>query len=240
MRGCVLAIAIALPASLFAQAGATRVPFVGCRSDGQVGPLTAPAGTDKLVQIDSAAASRLAYYKAENGSGVLAPRGWSCFGVYGSAGAHLFVAPQPIQRDDLFSSDWRGFTGPAIQVDNISGETSGRFEVAGILARVFPGQRGFVERVIQEKLRPAGDFPFGPFPVDRLISQNNQMVEYQTPARSEGLGTMGRLQADDLPIDGVVRLLDETPDVLFLEVRLPRDLADLASSIIGQLKREGD
>ena len=41
-------------------------------------------------------ASKLAYYQAEKGIGVLAPRDWHCFGTYGSGGDTLYVTPQPI------------------------------------------------------------------------------------------------------------------------------------------------
>src|SRR5262245_1162119 len=71
------------------------VPFVGCKSDGQVGPLDAPDGVEQGVRVSAEAASKLAYYKSEN-LGVLAPRGWFCFGTYGSGGYGIFVAPTPI------------------------------------------------------------------------------------------------------------------------------------------------
>src|SRR6185437_1740796 len=72
------------------------VSFVGCASDGQAGSLKAASGRSKRMAIPAGAAQRLAYYKAENGFGVLAPKGWHCFGTYGSGGANLFVSPNPI------------------------------------------------------------------------------------------------------------------------------------------------
>jgi hypothetical protein len=48
------------------------VPFVGCDSDGQVGPINAPAATAISVLAKPEEAEKLAYYKSEKGVGVLA------------------------------------------------------------------------------------------------------------------------------------------------------------------------
>jgi hypothetical protein len=215
-----------------------RLPFVGCRSDGQTGPVGAPEGTEKLVQVGAAASQRLAYYKANYSSGVLAPRGWYCLETYGSSGSALFVTPQPINTRDLFSSTWGGISGPAIQLAESNGDTSGRFEVARIIARVFPTQRAFVESVINEGIAPAGDFPFGPEPTDKLIYQSDRIVEYQTPPNSEGLGTLSRLKKNEGPIGGVAILRGPTPDLLLLTVRLPPDMNGFSSDIIKETEQE--
>ena len=56
-------------------------PFVGCKSDGQVGPLDAPpAGESFQSIIRFELAGQLAFYKAKSGFGVLAPR--FTFGPY--------------------------------------------------------------------------------------------------------------------------------------------------------------
>jgi len=198
----------------------------------------APQGDSKVVQLDASIAQRLAYYKAEDGPGVLAPRGWYCFGAYGSNGAFLLVAPQPIKGDDLFSSTWRGITGPAVQASESSGGTSGRFEVARVIARVFPAYKAFARSVIEEGIEPAGNFPFGPYPNDKLTYRSDRVVEYQTPPHSEGLGTISRLKMNDYPIDGVAILQGTTPDLLLLTVRLPPDMNNLTAHIIGQVQRE--
>ena len=100
-----------LAAGLGAQA---RVPFVGCASDGQVGPKPAPVGSAQWVGVDAQEARRLAYYKTELGPGVLAPRGWHCDGTYGSSGAYTVVVPKPIDLRKFFGeSDFR-FMGPAV------------------------------------------------------------------------------------------------------------------------------
>ena len=75
---------------------ASRVPFVGCPSDGQAGPVPAPRGKSKSVRIDAKAAQQLAYYESTQHFGVLAPRGWHCFGTYGSDGNSLFVSLEAI------------------------------------------------------------------------------------------------------------------------------------------------
>jgi hypothetical protein len=147
---------------LFGQTSA--VPFVGCPSDGQVGPLSAPNGKAQQVQIAPEAAARLAWYKAQNAPGVLAPRDWHCLSTYGSSGATLYVSPEPINSELVFSTAWKGFAGPAIQISSMNGGTSGRFEVAQKIARLFPAHIDFVRQVIAEGIEPASDSPPAPIP----------------------------------------------------------------------------
>jgi hypothetical protein len=217
---------------------AAPVPFVGCESDGQVGPLKAPTGKSKAVPISTETADRLAYYKSEQGIGVLAPRGWSCFGVYGSNGYALYVSAEQITATTVLSSTWTGFTGPAIELAGESGDTSGRFSVARVIAGVFPAQRPFVEGVIAEGIEPASSFPFGPYPDDKVTYRSKQIVEYETPANRDGLGTDSRLKKNAYPISGVAILTGEPPALLLLAVRLSPDLTDLASPIVQQLERD--
>ena len=106
-------------------AAVVAIPFIGCKSDGQVGPLDAPTGQAPAIKLSAAAARRLAYYKAENGIGVLAPRGWRCFSTYGSNGSSLFVSPEAFDATRMFSTDWKSFAGPAIQISIADGGTSG-------------------------------------------------------------------------------------------------------------------
>jgi len=244
LRLILAAITISLPSCLFAQtksqhsAEEVRVPFVGCASDGQVGPLDAPQGDDKVVQIDAKAAQQLAYYKAEHSPGVLAPRGWHCFGTYGSGGAMVYVSPLPYTSADFFSDKWNGFTGPAIEASVKFGGTGGRFEVAAVAARVFPAEKAFVKRVIDEWHGPASDFPFGPYPKDKLTYHGDRIVEYQTPPHAEGLGTMSSLRANDYPINGIEIFQCEEQEAYLtgLAVRLPPALNDLTSPIIRQIE----
>jgi hypothetical protein len=214
------------------------VPFVGCEADGQLGPVKAPSGKSKQVSISADLANRLAYYKSEHGLGVLAPRGWFCFGVYGSNGSALYVSPERVTARQVLSSTWTGFTGPAIELAEETGDTSGRFGVGRVIARVFPDQKSFAERVIAEGIEPASSFPFGPYPDDKLTYRSKQVVEYDTPANSEGLGTNSRLRKNANPIRGVAILIGDTPDLMLLAVRLPSDLTALGSPIIQQLEHD--
>ncbi len=177
-----------------------RIPFVGCPSDGQQGPVEAPSGQDGAISVSKEAAHRVAYYKAEEGVGVLAPRGWHCFGVYGSSGSSLYVSPDPINSAEVLSSSWRGFAGPVVQISLEYGGTSGRFAVARTIARVFPARKEFVDRVLAEGIEPASSFPYGPYPNDTIRNRGMNVVEFSTPAQADGLGTGSRLQKNDTAI----------------------------------------
>src|SRR5437016_6125531 len=152
-----LALAISVPCWPCEQTGfaatsglpsLVRVPFVGCKADGQAGPIEAPHGEPKALEIEDAASRKLAYYEAF-GLGVLAPRGWYCFGVYGSGGDGLFVSPQPIDDTKLFSQNTNVFPGPGLHVSRAFGDTSGRFTVAQVAARVFPAHRRYAREVAE-------------------------------------------------------------------------------------------
>lgn len=221
-----------------ASATVNRVPFEGCASDGQVGPLKAPAGKNHPVSIPVAAAQRLSYYKAEDGPGVLAPRGWHCFSTYGSNGSSLFVSPDPIDSKMLFSDDWKGFPGQAIQISFSIGDTSGRFEVAKIVARVFPAYKAFAQSVIAEGLRPASGFPFGPYANDKLTYRGKNVVEFVTPANTKGLGSDSWLLPSATPIDGVAIIIEGETDLIQLSARLSTKDRNLIPLIIRQVERE--
>lgn len=243
-----LVFAMCLQSSLYAQSKvrarpqehSARVPFVGCPSDGQVGPEEAPTGDARFVPIATEAADRLSYYESAQKLGVLAPRGWYCFGTYGSNGESLYVSPHAISAADLFSTDWRGFVGPVIQISHEYGGTSGRFGVARVIARVFPTHKAFVDRIIKEGIAPEGSFPFGPYPADKLVYKTKEVVEYQTPPQQDGLGTNSRLKKNETPISGVAILRERTPNLVLLAVRLSPDLADLAQMIIRQVERDAE
>jgi hypothetical protein len=248
-RLTLIALAIFLYSSLIAQTephvtGPKKtevdVPFVGCNSDGQTGPVEAPIGKSKSVSITLEAASQLAYYRSEQ-IGVLAPRGWYCFGTYGSNGVGLYVTPQPINGADLFSDAWKGFSGPAIEIAYESGDTSGRFTVARMIARVFPAHRAFAERVVAEDIEPETSFQIGPCRTDKLTYRSKEIVEFQTPGNKDGLGTdFSGFRKNSDPISGVAVLTGEAPDLLFLAVRLPSNLSSLSPAIIQQAKRAAE
>jgi hypothetical protein len=218
----------------------SRVPFVGCKSDGQLGPLDAPTGKSKLVPITAELAQQLAYYQSEQGGGVLAPRGWYCFETYGSDGGNLYVTPQPVDTKAFFSDAWSGFSGPALQLSISYGGTSGRFEVAHIIARAFPAHRAFVRSVIKEGIDSSSSFASGPYPQDKLIYKNKEIVEYQTPPNAEGLGTNSHLHKNGSPISGVAILagVSSEPSLWLLSTRLPSSLVGLSTAIIQQVERD--
>jgi hypothetical protein len=133
------------------------------------------------------------------------------------------------------ANDLLPIAGSAVELEATERGGSGMYEVAQVLARVFPSQRPFVQGVINSYVELASDFTFGPYPNDKLILQTKRLVRYRTAPRSEGLGTMGRLTANDDPIDGVALLQGQNPDLLMLRVRLPLKQRDPAQVIIQQL-----
>jgi hypothetical protein len=225
-----------------AQKPTVRVPFVGCKADGQTGPEDAPTGKPHIVHISAAAAQRLAFYKGIYGEGVLAPRGWNCFEAYGSNGSTLYVSQDPIDSDIFFGHAWKGFTGPAIELSGMEGSTSGRFSAAQTIARVFPAYKHFALAVIKEGLEPATDFPFGPYPTDKLTYKSKSAVEYETPPQTKGLGTDTYLRANGQPIRGVAIVTGDNVHtdlyVQTLAVRLPPGFDDLAPVIMQQIERD--
>lgn len=221
-----------------ASAAAIQVPFVGCASDGQAGPQAAPSGPGRAVTFPAAAAQRLAYYKAQYGAGVLAPRGWHCFSTYGSDGANLFLSPDAIDSANLLSMDWKGFTGTAIEISSIEGGTSGRFQVAKVIARVFPVYKAFAQSVIAEGLEPASDFPFGPYATDKLTDRGTNIVEFETPANTTGLGTDSRLLPSASPIDGVAIITGTDTELIQLSARVSKKDHDLIPFIVKQVESD--
>ena len=230
----VAALALSAPCSLLAQTPTISVPFVGCPSDGQVGPVEAPTGTTVSVTTTPEAAQLLAYYKASGDYGALAPRGWHCFRIYGSSGGSLFVTPEPIDASRAFSIHGGELAGPAVAIEHTYGGTSGRDQVARVIARVFPKYKVFVASVREMFDLPADRFPSGPHPADKLVYRSPRVVEFRTPAHADGLGTDAWLKKGETPIDGVAILVGDTPDLLLLSVRLPRVLVNLAPTIVHQ------
>jgi len=217
----------------------TPVPIVGCESQNGTSsepPRAVASGGTKVVSVNAAIAQRLAFYQLEGGFGVLAPRGWYCYGVYGSSGGNLYVSQEPIDSN-FFSNDWKGFGGPVVDVTTKSGGTSGRFEVAQTIARVFPAHMSFVRSVIAEGIEPASSFPSGPYPTDRLVYLSKEVVEFHTPANTEGLGTSFGLHKNGSPINGFAMLSGQDTDLLQLSVRLSADTNDLSPVIIQQFER---
>jgi hypothetical protein len=173
--------------------------------------------------------------RAPRAPGGTRPCGWHCFGTYGSAGTSFTVSPYSVTSDNLDT-----LNGPFIKVTQLSGETSGRFRVARVIARVFPTQKAFADGIIKEGIEPASDFPFGPYLTDALKYHGDVTVEFQTPANTEGLGTEFGLQPNDQPISGVAALKWDGEDIYLvgLAVRLMPDTRDLTAQIIQQFERD--
>jgi len=246
LLGLLSSIALFLPAQgKKTTERSVHVPFVGCKADGQAGPEEAPSGEPVATALPADIADKLAYYRWE-GLGVLAPKGWNCFAVYGSNGESLFVSPDPINGDrllsgtDLFSDTGGGFRGPAIQLSVSLGDTSGRVEVAQIIARVFPQRRSFIHHLTRahDGILNESDVVYGPYKTDNLVRPDRNTVEFQTPANADGLGTMSALRKNAWPITGVIVLTGETPDATHLSIRLNPDQASLAPYIIQRLEME--
>jgi hypothetical protein len=203
------------------------VPFVGCASNGQAGPVAAPKTPPWQALAPAASAGRLAYYASAH-MGILAPRGWSCFGTYGSSGQTLYVSPKSSQHGGPF-------TGPAIQISKYYGDTSGRFWVADIAGRLFPAAQSYVQSILAD-----GDpnyVPSTPYPGDTLTRKSDTVVEYLTAAGCEGMGTAGALTASDQPVHGVAMLFPgEDMDMVKSDVRLSPPMRDLVPGIIGMVE----
>ncbi len=216
-----------------AASAAQQVPFVGCAGDGQTGPVAAPKGAPKSIDVDAAAARQLAFYQAKDSFGVLAPTGWKCFYFYGSSGATLVIAPS----GNLQSAIDTPLSGPAVVASLDYGGTSGRFAVAKYSARIFPKeQQAFIAAVIAEDIEPKENFPSGPYPADKTTYKGARVAEFETPANTDGLGTSDRLQKNSQPIVGMAKLEDSAdgPDFFLLTVRLPAEQAALAPAIVSQ------
>jgi hypothetical protein len=242
LRTLVIFVAAAsLPA--YAQ---TTVPYVGCPGDGQTGPYLTAKGSPRPVNLSPEIAKKLAWYEYKGDAGqigTLGPRGWNCFVTIGSNGETLYVAPESLDSAKLLEhKNWKGFTGPVIQLSGSDGDTSGRFEVARTVARVFPAYRHYARKVIAEGFGPASDYPFGPFPSDHLRYKGKKLVEFTTPGYHKGLGTMSWLLPSDQPIIGFALLTigsDIDTELLQLSLRLPHSLSFLSESLIQQAETDG-
>ena len=218
-----------LPCSAaIAQQAVRTVPYVGCKSSSFVeGPSEAPLGPPKEVRLPPGTAQRLAYYVSRIGA-VLGPRGWYCFGYVGSAGTTFYVSPHPI------SPQGPDVSGPLIMIEGRNGETSGRFEVAEVISRVFPEHQDFVASILAERTYPNLSFPSGSYPQDKLSYKSAEIVEYETPAQTVGLGTYAGMKPNGDLIRGVGILSLRPIGLDLLAVRPPNDLRDLTPAIVQQ------
>jgi hypothetical protein len=181
-------------------------------------------------------AAGLAYYVSAQRVGVLAPRGWHCFSVYGSGGHTLFVRPERIvyESNALFER-----TGPEVRVSYTHGGTSGRFTVAEVIARVFPSYMSFARTVMREPGMENHPLPRGPYPADVLTYRSGRVVEYRTPAGAQGLANQFGTAKSHQAVEGVAMLIGKRPDLLVLGVSLSPEQPALTTVITRQMERDG-
>jgi hypothetical protein len=227
IRGFGLVLLLAFGgAGLWAQS--VSVPFVGCESVGQTENSPAPEGKSRSLPLSLNDARVLAYYASADGIGVLAPRGWHCEGVSGSGRYALYLSPKAIKKP---------FEGPVIEVDHTTNENgSGMTEIAGMIGRLFPAYREAAKREWKGILDTP--FPARPYPKDALVYKSKTVVEFRTPPLTKGLGTAPTwLRKNGSPVSGVVMLPGDPPEMVQLAIRLPPELAWLASAIIREAER---
>jgi hypothetical protein len=215
-----------------------NVPAIGCAREGQVGPLPAPQHPKTVkVTIPGDTVGLLAVYfvdEAAANRGVLAPKGWNCFGIYGSSGSTLYVTPVLLSASILRRpAELRD--SPVVALNWASGETSGRFAVAETAARLFPRARPFVELIQREGIFDSTDWKFFSWPQDILTYLSDLTATYITPPATHGLGTRLLNPSPDLPTSGLVELDGFAPNqfnLRHLAIRLPIADQHLSSAII--------
>lgn len=212
-------------AGIVAAAQTVTVPFVGCESLGQAEAHPSPKGNPVSIAVSKAVGTKLAYYADAHSLGVLGPRGWHCLGTYDSGGAALRVAPGAIGAS----------SGPVIEVLIRNTDTSARVDIARMIARLFPSRLDFAKRIERDYEL---SFPRGPFASDVVTRRSGEEIEFMTPGGKEGAGTNNWVKANAEPIHGLVMLLDDTPSMLTLSMRIPGASAELRSAIIQRLRSD--
>jgi hypothetical protein len=185
-------------------------------------------------------AQRLAYYAAEDGQGVLAPRGWHCFGLYGSNGQALIVTPRVIDSRQFFRSNGYATKEDAVELSYSYGGTSGRWAVAHAIARYFPTYRKFIQTNFEGL--DVGPLPKGPYSHDILAQRSANAVRYVTPPLTAGAGAAGMLSPSSRPIYGLATLVGDAkePNLSQVNVRLPEAYEGLTKVIIDNVKQEAN
>lgn len=231
-RVAVLVALLQLAVIAGAHAATPVVPFVGCPSDGQGGPVAPPSGKAVAVDAPPNVAAQLAFYKGANGRGVFAPKGWRCREWYGSNGWSVVVTPSGPPA----SIPANPLPAQGVQLTFRDGGTSGRFDVAEVSARFFPDlMRDFIQQVRAEGFEPESKFTPVPYPKDNATRISERMIAFGTPPRQAGFGTSGLLTPWSEPILGIVALTPASEEIgmttLFIRVRA--DQFQLSTAIIG-------
>ena len=238
MRTSLGVLLIAASSSVVARLPTAHVPFVGCPSDGQLGPQPAPA-KGKTPRVESKAAAKLAFYSSGE-LGVLAPRGWRCIGLSGSNGGFLLVTPERHNAQEFFQADPPNIRGAAVQISYSMGGTSGRLSVLRAIVRYFPHYRSFVDEIREAEL----DFDAlnaRRYTGDVIIKHTLNYLRFKTPAGKEGEGTNSRLLPGARPIEGYRRIIGPAsePDLIGVDVRLPPGQGWLVEAILTDSPKGG-
>ena len=207
------------------------MPFVGCPAEGMSGPVPAPAAPPANKRPIADHDGQLALYAAP-GMSVLAPRGWRCIEIYHSGGAVLLVTPYPYTLATFPGTNT--LDGPAVELSLLSGENSGRDQVAEVFSHLFPFKRQFIHDAAGNYDTPPR-YPRGPFPTDRTVRRDRAEVDYTTPPHRDGMGTYAsHLQPGSDPITGLAMLaqVQGVDSVVLLDVRLPQRLQGLRQVIL--------
>ena len=200
--------------------------------------LPAPARPALKVAIDPAHAERLAYYQAEDGPGVFAPRGWQCYTEIGSSSIMIRAEPMlPGFRDKA----WREISGPAVVSIFFFAQTSGRHTVADLDALVFPHHAAFIRHVETSEAEDRRNIERrrGPLPDDSITRLNPDLVAFGTKPNGVGLGAYARLSPGPAVIRGLAKNCGDEDGVYVLAARLPLSQNDLTPAIVGPDQPEG-
>lgn len=193
-----------------------QVPFVGCPSDGQTGPIPAPTGAARTVHLSSKLPGSIAFYQGEGDGGVFAPAGWHCLALYGSSGVALIVSANALPKSGVPSNS--SIHAPVITLSTFDSETSGRFDVARLGSMLFPDlTKDFVKSVEDEGIFSKDDIELPKYPKDDLTHLSTTLVRFETPANTKGLGTEGYANISQAPITGLVSL-DEGNDGMIISI----------------------
>jgi hypothetical protein len=210
----------------------SRAPTVNCVGNDEVDSSQVQKGASVPIPVEQPIAEQIAYYKAEHGSGIFAPKGWYCRAWNGSNGSFLAVTPKPIPPPYF---PLPSISGPAVTIATWDGESSGRVRVAVVASQLFSvAGAEFVARVRQEHLISESAFDPESYPDDQLQYLSDRFVEYTTAANHTGLGTDGMLDMSNLPIRGltILNLADEANSLIEVRVRLPTNLGLLTEPIL--------
>jgi hypothetical protein len=140
----------------------------------------------------------------------------------------LLVRPEPFPDGEIVRNYQQGSSDFAIEISLRDGETSGRFDVTTLIARVFPRFRSFAKEVREADSDLNLKFPSGPF---------------MAAAGRKGLGAeFSMLRPSAAPISGVAMLVGEdlqnVSSALVIFTRLPAALRHPAPVIMAEAERE--